>query len=78
MRGKKAKKLREVVYQGSAMKYTRNREYSMVKSPGQWRHNKPLTIIADEDRHLYQTLKGRRPVPDGTYLGEMSEVFTHN
>jgi hypothetical protein len=62
MRGKKAKRLRKLVYEDvPALKYTRNREYSAVKSPGQWRHSVPLTIIADNYRGYYQFLKGRRP-----------------
>jgi hypothetical protein len=60
MRGKKAKKLRALAYEGSARKYSRNRLYEMVKSPGQWRHQIPRTIIADDERYLYQALKGRR------------------
>jgi hypothetical protein len=32
----------------------------MVKCPGQHRHNIPMTIIADDERYLYQALKGRR------------------
>jgi hypothetical protein len=60
MRGKKAKILRAIAYQGTARKYGRNREYEMVKSPGQWRHPVPRTIIADDERFMYQSLKGRR------------------
>ena len=78
MRGSKAKKLRELAYEGTSMKYSRNREYETVKSPGQWRHRMPLTIIADDQRYFYQALKGRRPVPDGTYLGEVPAVWTHD
>ena len=60
MRGKKAKILRAIAYKGTANKYGRNREYEMVKSPGQHRHKIPLTIIADDERYFYQALKGRR------------------
>ena len=60
MRGKKAKILRAIAYQGTANKYGRNREYSMVKPPGQHRHKMGLTIIADDERYFYQALKGRR------------------
>jgi hypothetical protein len=77
VRGKKAKKLREIAYEGTAMKYSRNREYDTVKSPGQWRNKLPRTIIADHQRNLYQLLKGRRPIPDGAYLGEMPFVWQH-
>jgi hypothetical protein len=68
MRGSKAKKLRAIAYQGTAKKYGNNREYSMVKCPGQHRHSMPLTIIADEERYLYQALKGRRVELSGTDL----------
>jgi hypothetical protein len=78
MRGKKAKKLRELAYEGTAMKYSRNREYSLVACPGQWRHKVPRTIIADNLRAFYQMLKGRRTFPDGTYLGDMPTVWQHN
>jgi hypothetical protein len=60
MRGSKAKKLRAIAYQGTARKYGRNRLYEMVKCPGQYRHTMQLTIIADDERYLYQALKGRR------------------
>jgi len=60
MRGSKAKKLRALAYSGTARKYSHKREYSMVKSPGQHRHTMPMTIIADDERYLYQSLKGRR------------------
>jgi hypothetical protein len=60
LRGSKAKVLRAIAYEGTAMKYSRNREYEMVKCPGQWRHKMPLTIIADDMRYYYQALKGRR------------------
>jgi len=60
MRGSKAKILRAIAYQGTARKYGNNREYSMVKSPGQHRHKIPWTIIADDERYFYQALKGRR------------------
>lgn len=60
MRGSKAKKLRELAYEGSARKYSRNRLYEAVESPGQWRHRRQGTIIADDERYLYQALKGRR------------------
>lgn len=60
MRGIKAKTLRELAYGGTAMKYSRNREYSMTVCPGQHRHKIPLTIIADDQRYFYQALKGRR------------------
>ena len=69
MRGKKAKILRNIAYQGTAKKYGHNRLYEMVKSPGQHRHRMPLTIIADGDRYLYQALKGRRADLSGTDLG---------
>jgi hypothetical protein len=60
MRGKRAKILRAIAYEGTVRKYSNNREYEMVKSPGQHRHQIPLTIIADEERYFYQALKGRR------------------
>jgi hypothetical protein len=69
MRGSKAKKLRAIAYQGKASKYGHNRLYEMVKCPGQHRHKMPLTIIADDERYLYQALKGRRARTDGAYLG---------
>jgi hypothetical protein len=69
MRGKKAKQLRALAYADApVLKYTNNREYSMVRSPGQWRHRFPATIIADNHRAFYQALKGRRTLPDGAYL----------
>ena len=60
MRGSKAKKLRKLAYEGTVRKYGCNREYEMVLSPGQHNHKMPLTIIADNERYLYQALKGRR------------------
>jgi hypothetical protein len=60
MRGKRAKAIRRIAYDPPVLKYGRNREYEMVKCPGQHRHKMPLTIIADNDRYLYQALKGRR------------------
>lgn len=75
MRGVKAKKLRALAYADTpVMKYSRNREYSVVVCPGQWRHKLPLTIIADNQRAFYQMLKGRRTFPDGTYMGEVPAV----
>ncbi len=67
MRGSKAKTLRAIAYQGTSRKYGRNREYEMVKSPGQHRHKIPLTIIADTERYFYQSLKGRRMVLPGDF-----------
>jgi hypothetical protein len=69
MRGSKAKKLRAIAYQGTARKYGNNRLYEMVECPGQHRHGMRLTIIADDERYLYQALKGRRARTDGAYLG---------
>lgn len=60
MRGIKAKKLRRLAYGDTAMKYSANREYSLVKCPGQYKHRIPRTIIADDMRFFYQALKGRR------------------
>jgi hypothetical protein len=60
MRGAKAKILRAIAYEGTSRKYGNNRMYEMVKSPGQWRNTMPRTIIADEERYLFQALKGRR------------------
>lgn len=60
MRGSKAKTLRAIAYEGTVRKYGCNREYRMVRSPGQHHHKMPLTIIADDERYLYQALKGRR------------------
>lgn len=60
MRGSKAKKLRAIAYQGKATKYAHNRTYEMVACPGQHRHSMKMTIIADDERYLYQALKGRR------------------
>ena len=60
MRGKRSKIFRRIAYGGSVRKYSHNREYQMVKCPGQHRHKIPMTIIADEERYLYQSLKGRR------------------
>ncbi len=69
MRGTKAKKLRDVAYKGTALKYSRNRLYEMVVSPGQHRHKIPRTIIADDERYLYQALKGRRADIHGVSVG---------
>lgn len=70
MRGSKAKKLRALAYADApVMKYSKNREYSGVMSPGQWRHRTPLTVIADNYRAFYQALKGRRTLYSGTSLG---------
>jgi hypothetical protein len=60
MRGSRAKKLRRLAYNPIAYQYSRNREYMVVKAPGQWQ-GAPGTVIADEMRYLYQTLKERRP-----------------
>ena len=60
MRGKRAKMLRKLVYGDDPAKYTNNREYSLTKCPGQYRHQLELTILADDKRYLYQVLKGRR------------------
>jgi hypothetical protein len=60
MRGSKAKTLRAIAYGGTAKKYGNNREYEMLVCPGQHRHKIPRTIIADDQRYLYQALKGRR------------------
>lgn len=69
MRGKRAKACRRLAYRKSpVMKYSSNREYRMVKSPGQHRHQMPLTIIADDERFLYQALKGRRISGDDIVL----------
>lgn len=69
MRGKKAKAIRRIAYRkNTTMKYACNREYRMVKSPGQHRHPMPMTIIADDERFLYQALKGRRYPPDEIVL----------
>lgn len=66
MRGKKAKLLRKIAYSqkiGDAifvLDYN-DREYEYVDSPNRHRSlNK--TCIADEQRYLYQSLKGRRGV----------------
>jgi hypothetical protein len=69
MRGSKAKKLRAIAYQGTSRKYSNNRLYDTVECPGQHRHGMKLTIIADDERYLYQALKGRRARTDGAYLG---------
>lgn len=69
MRGKKAKALRDIAYKGTAQKYGRNRMYEMVVCPGQHRHKIPMTIIADDERYLYQALKGRRADIHGTSVG---------
>jgi len=69
MRGKRAKILRKIAYQNPVMKYSRNREYESVVSPGQHRHKMPLTIITDNERYMYQALKGRRGDLSGTDLG---------
>ena len=67
MNGKRAKALRRMVYWtdvgGVIYKLDhRDREYEMVDPPKRHRSlNK--TMIADEQRHLYQTLKGRRGLP---------------
>lgn len=61
MRGSKAKKLRRLAYDPIAYQYARNRQYIAVHSPGQSKLGWAGTIIADEMRYLYQTLKGRRP-----------------
>ena len=67
MRGSKAKKLRAMAYEGTARKYSNNREYQMVLSPGQHNHKMPLTIITDTERYFYQALKGRRAVLPGDF-----------
>jgi len=64
MRGVKAKRLRRLAYDPPVMKYSRNREYMSVRSPGQSELGWAGTIITDEQRYLYQTLKGRRPYND--------------
>jgi len=70
MRGKRAKILRKIAYADNpVMKYARNREYENVVCPGQHRHKVPLTIIADNERYMYQALKGRRGDLSGTNLG---------
>jgi hypothetical protein len=56
--------LRRMAYDPPAMKYSHNREYKVVKSPGQHKHPFPRTVIADGQRYLYQTLKERRPYYD--------------
>jgi len=53
-----------MAYDPPAMKYSHNREYMSVRSPGQSKLGWAGTIIADEQRYLYQTLKGRRPYND--------------
>jgi hypothetical protein len=60
MRGKKAKFLRRLVWGKSPMKLSHNREYRMSACPNQHRHKMPLTILTDDERYLYQALKGRR------------------
>lgn len=76
MRGTKAKKLRRLAYEGTVMKYSCNREYSVVKCPGQHRHQMPLTVIADNLRAFYQALKGRRTIPHADALGQMPFLST--
>jgi len=67
MRGKKAKLLRKIAYTQRVGKAIvtldfRDREYDWVDPPGRWRSlNK--TCIADEQRFMYQALKGRRGLP---------------
>ena len=69
MRGSKAKILRKIAYRNNpVMKYANNREYRMEKSPGQHRHPVPRTVVADDERFLYQTLKGRRGSADVSIL----------
>lgn len=60
MRGKKAKFIRKLVYGDSPEKYSNNREYKLTTCPNQYRHDNPLTILADDKRYFYQALKGRR------------------
>ena len=61
MRGIKSKTFRAIAYrENPVMKYSNNRTYEMVVCPGQHRHKMPLTIIADNERYMYQALKGRR------------------
>jgi hypothetical protein len=64
MRGSKAKALRRVAYNPPTMKYAHSRLYTVVRSPGQTKLGWAGTIIADEQRYLYQTLKNRRPYHD--------------
>jgi len=64
MRGSRAKKLRRMAYDPLTMQYSHNREYMVVRSPGQSKLGWAGTVIADEMRYLYQTLKGRRPYHD--------------
>jgi hypothetical protein len=61
MRGSRAKMLRRMAYDPPTMKYAHSRLYTVVRSPGQGELEWAGTIIADEQRYLYQTLKGRRP-----------------
>lgn len=60
MNGKRAKMLRRIAYGDHD---PRDVEYKMVVCPNQYRHKSPNTIIADEKRFMYQTLKGRRGLP---------------
>lgn len=55
MRGSKAKLLRRLAKEDREC-----REYQEVRSPQQRKHPFPSTIIANEERFFYQTLKGRR------------------
>jgi hypothetical protein len=64
MRGTVAKRLKRLAFNPPAMKYSHNRKYMVVRSPGQGKATAPRTVIADEQRYLYQTLKGRRPYND--------------
>jgi hypothetical protein len=64
MRGKRAKMLRRLAYDPIAYMYSHNRTYTVVRSPGQSKLGWAGTVIADEMRYLYQTLKGRRPYHD--------------
>ena len=64
MRGSRTKKFRRMAYDPITYQYSHNRQYIVVRSPGQSKLGLPGTVIADEMRYLYQTLKGRRAYSD--------------
>lgn len=58
MNGKRSKALRRLAY-GPKGKQDET-SYQMVASPGQDKRKPPRSVVTDEKRFLYQTLKGRR------------------
>jgi len=64
MNGKRAKLYRKIAYGGVGRRTEEDPVmYQFVACPGQSKRKPPRTIIADEKRFMYQTLKGRRGAP---------------